>query len=306
MMIGAGNRTGLGLFAVALYGGPVLAGMAGHGALALPVFAALFLLYVVAARQPDLRTEAGWLSLGLLAAVQSALVVLCWAVGLMLGQGLQGLVGPVILPLWAPVAVTALAAFLGAWALRDAAEMDVFLDSALARISEMERDGAQGMAHATSSYELAWPVPDSRAEARVDQALAKLRALEAGNSGQVDHIARRLAAEVGPAGFDPLYDAAARYGANNEPAVDLALLRFAAAPDVFETLVSRGEAGLAPTLLLGAPDPDVRASARALVERLLAEALEPEDLPDLLYLDDLAHTFPGEGYEALKTRCAAR
>ena len=58
-MISRHSRTGLALFGVALYGGPLLAGFAGHDWAVLPVFASLFLLHVAATRKPDLSTSVG-------------------------------------------------------------------------------------------------------------------------------------------------------------------------------------------------------------------------------------------------------
>jgi len=86
--------------------------------------------------------------------------------------------------------------------------------------------------------------------------------------------------------------------------VDFALLRFSALPQVFDQLVARGEAGLAPVLLLNAPDARVRAQARALVAHMVEAAVPVTDLPDPALLRELAGAFPGEGYNRLLARCA--
>lgn len=297
-MIGARSRTGLALLGVALYGGPVLAGLARHDWSVLPVLAALFLLYTAAARRPDLSTGAGRAGLAMMAVVQIALVVIGWAIGLLLADT----IGSVALPLWGPLAITAFGAGVGAWALRDAAEMDVMLDSALARIAELETLPAPARA-----FDVPWPDPLPEADAAVRDALRALRALRARpglDLAATDRIVARLNAEAGAAGFDPLYDAAGLDGALNEPAVDFALLRFAAQPQVFDQLIARGEAGLAPLLLLNAPHPTVRAEARALVAEMIEAGVPVSELPDPALLRELAGTFPGEGYNRLLARCA--
>ena len=294
-MFGPRSRTGLALVGVALHGGPVLAGLAQHEWSVLPVLAALFLLYSAASRRPDLTTCAGRASLATMAVVQTALVVIGWVIGLALAD----IVGPVELPLWAPLAVTAAGAGVGAWAFRDAAEMDVMLDSALARIAEMDT-----MPAPPRSFDVPWPDPTPQADAAVRRALTALRALPGIAIADIDSIVHKLAAEAGAAAFDPLYDAAGCAPPLNEPTVDFALLRFSALPQVFDQLVDRGEAGLAPVLLLNAPDPQVRAEARALVTDMVEAAVPVTDLPDPALLRELAGRFPGEGYNRLLARCA--
>ena len=107
-MTGFHSRTGLTLLGVALYGGPVLAGLARHDWSVVPVLAALFLLYVAASRKPDLTTGAGRAGLAIMAATQLALVALAWGIGLALAARFGGYV----LPLWAPVATPSAASAL--------------------------------------------------------------------------------------------------------------------------------------------------------------------------------------------------
>jgi hypothetical protein len=294
-MFGPRSRTGLAFLGVALYGGPVLAGLARHDWSVLPVLAALFLLYVAAIRRPDLTTGTGRASLARMAASQIALVGIGWAVGL----GLADILGPVALPLWAPLAITALGAGVGAWAFRDAAEMDVMLNSTLARIAEMESLPAPPRA-----FDVPWPDPMPETDAAVRRALTALSTLPGIDPARIDPIVHTLNAEAGAAAFDPLYDAAGHEGPLNQPVVDFALLRFCALPQVFDQLLARGEAGLAPVLLLNAPDREVRAEARALVADMVAAAVPVSDLPDPALLRELAGRFPGEGYNRLLARCA--
>ena len=135
-MIHRYSRSGLALVFGTLYGGTVLAGLAAHPLRVLPVFSALFLIHIAATRKPDLATGAGWAGLAIMAAVQAALVGLGYGLGLLVAQ----VTGPISLPIWLPITLTAAAAFYGAWAYRDAAEMDVMLDSTLRALEEMRAE----------------------------------------------------------------------------------------------------------------------------------------------------------------------
>lgn len=286
------GRTGLILFGIALYGGPFLAGLAGHGWKVLPVFAALFLLHVSATRRPDMTTAAGWAGFAMMAAVQILLVALAWGLGL----GLADIAAPVALPIWAPIALTAVAAGFGAWAWRDAAEMDVMLDSAIRAIETLEPDAAP-----TSGLD--WPEPDPSVRAALETALEALHGLDKLNPALVDPVVRQLETDAGAAAFDPFYDLAGQDGEDNDPIVDYALLRYVASPPVLIALIGRGEGGLAPQLLLDAPDPDVRFEARGRVADLLDAGASDDQLPDADRLALLARRFPGEGYEMLAANC---
>lgn len=291
-MISRYSRSGLGLFGVALYGGPLLAGFARHDWAVLPVFAALFLLYISARRKPDLDTRAGWAGLAMMAVTQAALVTLDWGVGL----GLAALFGPVMLPLWGPLLLTAVAAGLGAWAHRDAAEMDVMLDNVLEELDRMKPGGMK-------AGEDLWPGVTPQVEAALGEALETLRELDKLNPAVIDPVVARLDAKAGTAAFDAFYDAAGQDDDDNEPIVDYALLRFLARPQVLIEVIDRGEGGLAPQLLLDAPDEDVRAEARARVEDLLGAAAPDDQLPDAARITLLDARFPGEGYDRLAARC---
>lgn len=291
-MISRYSATGLALLGIALYGGPLLAGLARHGWAVLPVFAGLFLLYMSARRGPDLTTGAGWAGLAIMAFVQAVLVTLVWAVGL----GLAALFGAIALPLWAPLLLTAIAAGLGAWAHRDAAEMDVMLDSVLEALEAAPSD-------ATGGEEADWPETPAEVHAALEEALEALYNLDKLEPAVIDPVVARLDAAVGVAAFDPFYDVAGLEGDDNDPLIDYALLRFVARPHILTALIGRGEGGLAPTLLLDAPDEAVRAEARARVGDLLDAGAPDEQLPDQDWLARVAAQFEGEGYEALARRC---
>ncbi|GKY89347.1 hypothetical protein [Sinisalibacter aestuarii] len=291
-MINRYSRTGLFLFGVALYGGPVLAGLAGHGWAVLPVFAALFLLYVSATRKPDLSMPAGWAGLGMMAAMQVVLVVMVWAAGMLVAN----VAGAIMLPLWAPIAITATAAGAGAWAYRDAAEMDVMLDSAIRSLEGFD----------TAPRFVAEPEwPDTPADVRgaFERALEALRSAPQLNTGFIDPVVQELEMETGAQAFDIFYDTAGQNGDDNEPLVDFGLLRYIASPAVLSTLIGRGEGGLAPQLLLDAPDAGVRAEARARVTDLVDAGAPDDQLPDPDWLDTLERRFPDEGYRRLASAC---
>lgn len=287
-MINRYGRAGLVLFAAALYGGPVLAGLAGHGARTLPVFAALFLLYLAVARKPDLSTGTGRAGLVLMAAVQVVLVGLAWGIGL----GAAQFLGPVMLPLWAPLAITGVAAGVGAWAWRDAAEMDVMLEHAIHEIEAMQ-------APCISPAAPPWPEVSARAQTAYDRFRAELARVEAVSVSWIDPLVQRLEGEAGVEAFELLYDDAGIEGDGTNPALDFALLRFVAAPPVQYALIERGEGGFAPSLLLNASDASVRAEARARVIDLIDAGAPQEQLPDRTWLAELDAEFPGEGYGTL-------
>lgn len=291
MMMRCG-RTGLILFMVVLYGGPFLAGLANHGWAVLPVFAALFLLHVSALQKPDLSTSAGWANLALMGVVQVALVGLAWGLGL----GVAGLVGAVMVPVWAPIALTAVAAGSSAWAMRDAAEMNVMLDSAIEML-----EGAAKSDGAIGTFD--WPEPTPQVNHTLDEARERLRGVGALDPTVIDPIVQWVEQQSGAEAFDGFYDIAGQTGDENEPEVDYALLRYVGVPSVFSQLIDRGEAGLAPQLLLDAPHADVRREARARVLELVEIGAPDNQLPDANRLAGLAKRFPGEGFERLAAAC---
>lgn len=288
-MISRYSRLWLWLLSALLYAGPVLAGLARHGWTVLPVFVALCLLHSTVTRKPDLATPAGWAGLGLFTAEQSVLVTALWALGLLLA----GFGASIMLPLWAPMLVSALAAGTSAWAFRDAAEMDVMLESVLDALSRIRADD---LPLATKE---AWPKPHPATLTALNHRLDTLRGLEDWDQGAVDLIVQELADEVGAKAFDPFYDIAAGEEKANEPIVDYALLRYTADEGVRHRLIERGEAALAPMLLLVAPDAQVRQEARDRLHDLAIQRPTPQQMPDPVWLARLADTYPGEGYELL-------
>lgn len=198
------NRLRLVMGATALlYLGPLLAGLGGFGWSRVPVFVAIFLLWTLILRPATWpQTAADWarpdLLIGLL--TQSVMQVLIVALCFGIGRGLGGVLGvqpayPVMLPIAVSFLSIPLCRLL--WNPHKAAEMDRFLDTAIAGIK------AAGAG-----------IPPDRAEtrARTDRLLAPLQALPA--TATEDDIARHLAALLTHAPAEDiargLIDAAAR------------------------------------------------------------------------------------------------
>lgn len=126
-----------------LYLGPLLAGLGGFGWSVVPVFAAIFLLWLFILRpQQWPRRAADWLrpealtALAAQAAMQVLLVTLCFGIGRGIG-GVLGALPP--FPLMLPIAVSFLSIPLSRliWDPWKAAELDAVLDGALAALQDM-------------------------------------------------------------------------------------------------------------------------------------------------------------------------
>lgn len=138
-----------------LYAGPLLAGFGGFGWAIVPVFAAIFLLWLVILRPhqwprhaADWGRPEAWSTLITQAAVQTLLVAMLFGIGRGLGGALATL--PQV-PLLLPVAISVLSIPLARliwnpWKDRD---IDRFLDDAIARVNASPAaDGNLGLATA--------------------------------------------------------------------------------------------------------------------------------------------------------------
>ncbi|WP_415233443.1 hypothetical protein [Pseudorhodobacter sp.] len=131
-----------------LYFGPLLAGLGGFGWAVVPVFAAIFLLWLVIVRPQDFpRTLADWagpealIGFAARAAMQVLLVLVCFG----LGRGIGGVLGSVpTLPLMLPIAISFLSIPLArlVWDPWKAQAMDHLLADALAQIENGAATGA--------------------------------------------------------------------------------------------------------------------------------------------------------------------
>lgn len=95
--------------AALLYLGPLLAGLAGAGWSMVPVFVALFLLWIFLLR-PDLAGQRAWLPRLERAAVQTLLVVVFFGIGRGIGGILGVTLGP---PAWTAILISVMAILLG-------------------------------------------------------------------------------------------------------------------------------------------------------------------------------------------------
>lgn len=141
-----------------LYFGPLLAGLGGFGWRVVPVFAAIFLLWLVVMRPRDFpQTAADWRRPGALVAllarlaVQVLLVAVCFG----LGRGIGGVTGfTPAMHATLPIGLSLLAVPLArlAWPPARVAAMNAFLDEAVAEIGT---PGAAAPAAAAAERELA-------------------------------------------------------------------------------------------------------------------------------------------------------
>ena len=120
---------------VPFYGGPVLSGWAGHPLATIPVFAALFLAFLLGTGR-DLYSAGSFAAAGV---IQLALA----GVAYWLGSHLPALAAPPAPPIWLPPLLTAAATAFGVWRLRGWAKratgMGALLDDAIDRIERAER-----------------------------------------------------------------------------------------------------------------------------------------------------------------------
>jgi hypothetical protein len=92
-----------------LYFGPLLAGLSGAGWALVPIFAALFMLWLIFLRPEMSRDRAGW-ALVERAAVQTLMVAVFFGIG----RGIGGVAGVTLdLPSWTTVLVSVSAILLG-------------------------------------------------------------------------------------------------------------------------------------------------------------------------------------------------
>lgn len=123
-----------------LYLGPLLAGLGGYGWQVVPVFTAIFLLWLIALRpqewpqsRADWMQPDTWMAMAARAVVQLLLVVLCFGIG----RGLAGVAGLSLnLPFMGPIILSFLAVPIArlAWPPQRAQELDSFLDEAIGSI----------------------------------------------------------------------------------------------------------------------------------------------------------------------------
>lgn len=191
-----------------LYAGPLFAGLANFGWEMVWPFTGIFLLWQIVLRPSDWPREAGrWAEPGTLAAAVARTAILAVVVALSfgVGRGLGGIVGflPSIPPL-APLALSLVAVPLARllWNPARAAEMDVFLDSAIRDIDALTADpspAARHLAAATAQADrMLEPLSLMPDDTPDDTIAAHLRAM-----GQHVDAARLRAALIGRCAAGP-------------------------------------------------------------------------------------------------------
>lgn len=170
-----------------LYMGPLLAGLGGYGWRVVPVFVAIFLLWLIAMRpqewpqsRADWQQPDTWLAMAARAVVQLLLVVLCFGIG----RGLAGVAGlHLSLPFMGPILLSFLAVPIGrlAWPPQRAQELDRFLDDAIAAVdaTQVPPDAADRLADLRLfAARLTEPLSDLRDDTRPSVIEAHLQALQ--------------------------------------------------------------------------------------------------------------------------------
>ena len=177
------NRLRLLMGATALlYLGPLLAGLGGFGWAIVPVFTAIFVLWLIILRPNQWpRSLAEWQSPEALVtfAAQTAVQVLLVTVCFGIGRGLGGVLGALPpFPLMLPVAVSFLAIPLARmiWDPWKAGEIDSFLDKALDQIAGRVPSGqSDRLALAETMLQPVQAMADSVDVAELERHLAAIR-----------------------------------------------------------------------------------------------------------------------------------
>ena len=171
-----------------LYLGPLLAGIGGYGWAVVPVFAAIFLLWLIVLRPQEWpQSRADWLQPDAMVAMaargvmQLLLVVLCFGIG----RGLAGVAGLHLnLPFMGPIFLSFLAIPLAriAWPPQRAAALDACLDDAFAQV-DLAATPAPDLAERQAEMRLfaarlTEPLADLRDDTRASVIEAHLDALQ--------------------------------------------------------------------------------------------------------------------------------
>lgn len=165
-----------------LYFGPLLAGLGGFGWAVVPVFAAIFMLWLVIMRPQEFpRSLLDWqrpealIAFAARAAVQLLLVLVCFGIG----RGIGGALGSLPpFPIMLPIAISFLAIPLARllWDPRKEQEMDRLLTDALAQIETGKTVGSD-RSYAEAVLAPLNGLPDDVTEAELEGHLNAIRAL---------------------------------------------------------------------------------------------------------------------------------
>lgn len=261
------SRAGLILMAAPLYGGPLLAGWMRAPCLLSIALAAMFFLAQLFSGRSAARGEMPLpLYLAVLAVMQGLVVLAVYAAG----AGLSLLTGVLALPLWLPLALTALGASIHALRTPHAPGQDetiTLLDQAL---EEIGHDASFDDDEDDSATD-----PDLHPA--VQQAVEALWALPPdARPAEIDKVIDRLEGEVGHRAVPELTGAIHQ----GFPQVDRAFLRYLTRPAPSRHVIAE-HTDLRPAfaLLLNSDDPGVQADLVTLVRCLLDEDAPPNALP---------------------------
>ncbi len=177
------NRLRLMMGATALlYFGPLLAGLGGFGWEIVPVFAAIFMLWLIIMRPhefprslADWQRPEAWVAFAARGAVQLLLVLVCFGIG----RGIGGVLGSLPpFPIMLPIAISFLSIPLARlfWDPRKEQEMDRLLTDALAQIETGTTSGSD-RSYAEAVLAPLNGLPDDVSEAELESHLDAIRAL---------------------------------------------------------------------------------------------------------------------------------
>jgi hypothetical protein len=167
-----------------LYLGPLIAGLAGYGWPVVPVFTAIFVLWMIVMRPFDFpATLADWAKPSILLGVvvrllvQLALVALCFGIG----RGIGGILGylppfPLAFPLGISILSIPLSRLL--WNPAKEQEMNRFLDEALAGVEGVSAEISAGRGDPEKAESLMQPLnglPPDESDAKIWDYLTQLR-----------------------------------------------------------------------------------------------------------------------------------
>jgi hypothetical protein len=274
LLPGPYTRAGILLYALPLYAGPLLAGLAAAPLRTLAVFAAGFALVALSGRRLDLSGAPGWAGLALVLVVQLVLVTVLYALGFLVAR----VTGPAPLPAWLPLLLTLAAAAFAAARYRNAGEMDALLDDTL--------EALEGRA----------PAPETAPEAEttadpVDEELEALEDAPATPDAAEAALHRLLALEAPATVYLRLLDGMGEGSA----ARDLAALILLRDPRVLASLAGDERLGLGLELgLMGPPElqPETARTARALIAADAGPAAFPEPVARRIFARDLPEHAP--------------
>lgn len=276
------SDTGALLTYAPLYAGPFLAGLSLAPWAVTLVFAAIFAALILKTRPlPETLAE-----LAIAAAAVFAVNLLIAGGVIGLGKLLAQLAGPLPLPLWGGILLSATAAIFAIWRAPDPEtlrEMEGVLDAATRALEGKPLP---------ADWDLLEPAEqgiDPSNQAAIDHTLCRLRALpDTYSVGHVDTIVQDLESATGQHGLHGLLAAAGQ----GEERVDFALLRYVASPYVRRKLDESADLADVSGFGLGSRFAKIREQAAHLLWAMLDDSCRSENFPRDSALEDAAIADP--------------